>query len=302
MTILTAAVGRGEAYALGCAVSWALSLIVFRRCGDGVRPFTLNFFKNGLAAMCFLPVVLLLYRDTLAALHGFEWGLLILSGFLGVCLADWLFFRGLNLLGAGGIAIVECFYVPIMVVLSMLILGERITSWQGVGVLLVVAGVALAEYAPRTEPITRRRRFVGIAYGLAGVLLMGLAIVPVKPILERYAVLPILEIRLLFGFLAAIPLLPLVERPPAGQRRFHRGLPYGWMVLGTTLGTLIAMTFWIAGFKYTSTSTAAVINQTNVFFVILFAAIFLRERPTPRKLAGATLGFLGVVLVALAAP
>lgn len=299
MTASLAWIGRGEAYALGCAIAWALAVIVFRRCGERVGPFSLNLFKNGFAAATLLPIALILARHQPLVLSGADWALLLMSGFLGLCLADWLFFRGLNLLGAGGIAIVECFYVPLIVVLSMLLLGERMNLQQGGGALLVVTGVAVAEYVPKREAVARRRQLAGMAYGVTGLLMMGLGIVPIKPILERNPVLPIMEIRLVIGFLTALPLTRWIERPPAGARRFHWGLPYRWMVLGAILGTWIAMTFWISGFKYTDTSTAAVLNQTSVFFVILFAALFLGERPTLRKLAGAGLGFTGVVVVAL---
>jgi drug/metabolite transporter (DMT)-like permease len=97
-----------------------------------------------------------------------------------------------------------------------------------------------------------------------------------------------------------LPFLPLVDpRLPSGHW-FHRRMPWGGMVAGTILGVVLAMGFWIAGFKYTDASIAAVLNQTHIFFLIFFAAVFLKESLTPRKLFGAVLGFAGVALISLA--
>ena len=56
---------------------------------------------------------------------------------------------------------------------------------------------------------------------------------------------------------------------------------------------------WIVGFKYTSVSVASILNQTSVFFTLILAAIFLKERLSSLKIAGAVLGFLGVTLIIL---
>jgi drug/metabolite transporter (DMT)-like permease len=291
--------GRGEVYALLCALCWSLAVIAFRRCGREVRPFSLNLFKNGLAAVIFVPVVLVAHGTAWPAFTLSEWALLAISAVIGISLADTLFFHGLNLLGAGRMAVVDCLYIPFVVGLSLVFLGERLHGGQGLGAALVVAGVVLAEFQPGEVAADRRRTWRGVAAGASGLFLMAVAIVMINPIIKEHHVLHVVEVRLVMGALAALPLLPLVEpRLPTGHW-FQRGMPWRWMVGGTLLGVVLAMGFWVAGFKYTEASVAAVLNQTHVFFVMLFAALLLRERLTPRKLMGAALGFAGVAVMAL---
>jgi drug/metabolite transporter (DMT)-like permease len=206
----------------------------------------------------------------------------------------------LNVLGAGRIAIVDCFYVPFMVVMAMVMLDERLRPVQGVGAALVVIGVGVAEFQPGAAPADRRRTWQGMAAGLGGIFLMAVAILMVNPIIEAHPVLYVTEYRILVGFFTALPLLPLIDRRLPSGHWFGRDMPWGWMVLGTLLGVMLAMAFWISGFKYADASMVAVLNQTHIFFVILFAAFFLRERVTPRKIVGAALGFAGVAIIALA--
>lgn len=52
---------------------------------------------------------------------------------IGIGLADTLYFRALNRLGAGRMGIVGNFYSPFVLVLSFVFLGERLSALQGVG-------------------------------------------------------------------------------------------------------------------------------------------------------------------------
>ena len=57
------------------------------------------------------------------------------------------------------------------------------------------------------------------------------------------------------------------------------------------------MTIWVAAFKYTSVSSAAILNQTSTIFVVILAAWVLRETFTRRRLIGTVLAFSGALLV-----
>ena len=59
------------------------------------------------------------------------------------------------------------------------------------------------------------------------------------------------------------------------------------------------MILWIAGFKYTYASIAAVLNQTSVIFAIILATVFLKESFSGRKYAAVVLAVMGVLLVSL---
>ena len=90
--------GRGEIFALLCAVSWALAVVVFRRCGDEVRPFTLNLFKNVLASVVFVPIVLLVHGISWPAFTGREWLFLAVSWLYPLLQVTVLVFKLLPLL------------------------------------------------------------------------------------------------------------------------------------------------------------------------------------------------------------
>jgi drug/metabolite transporter (DMT)-like permease len=63
------------------------------------------------------------------------------------------------------------------------------------------------------------------------------------------------------------------------------------------LGTYVSLWMWMAGFKYTYASVAALLNQTSVVFALIFAALILKESLGRRKLVAITLALGGAVVV-----
>ena len=72
------------------------------------------------------------------------------------------------------------------------------------------------------------------------------------------------------------------------------GLPWGKLVLAAFVGQFVAMVLWLAGFKFTLASVAATLGETASIFILLLAAIWLKEPLTRRAVAGVLLTFGGV--------
>jgi drug/metabolite transporter (DMT)-like permease len=64
--------------------------------------------------------------------------------------------------------------------------------------------------------------------------------------------------------------------------------------MGAFIGQFLAMILWLAGYKFTSASVAAILNETASVFILLLAAIWLKEPLTRRALAGVGLTLAGV--------
>jgi drug/metabolite transporter (DMT)-like permease len=66
------------------------------------------------------------------------------------------------------------------------------------------------------------------------------------------------------------------------------------LVLAAFLGQYVSMVLWMAGYKYTAASVAAVLNETASVFIVLLAALFLHEGLDRRRIAGVTCTLSGV--------
>ena len=71
---------------------------------------------------------------------------------------------------------------------------------------------------------------------------------------------------------------------------------YVWplLLLAAFLGQYVSMALWMAGYKYTEASVAAVLNETASVFIVLLAALFLGEGLDARRLVGVTCTLSGV--------
>jgi len=91
----------GEIFAFVTAIVWASAVILFKKSGETVHPVALNFFKNLLAMVLLLPTIYFFEGWIFKGFTGDEIALLLVSGALGIGIADTFFFKSLNLLGAG---------------------------------------------------------------------------------------------------------------------------------------------------------------------------------------------------------
>jgi drug/metabolite transporter (DMT)-like permease len=236
--------------------------------------------------------VLLVHGLEVPAFTAAQVGLALASGVIGIGIADTLYFRALNELGAGRMGILGNAYSPFVLVLGFFVLDERLQPLQWIGFALVSAGVALASWPRRGEGATPAHYWRGLAAGLAAVGLMAVAVVIAKRVLEAQPLLWVTGIRML-GALAGMVVIAVLRRELV-RLRPPPGLRWGPLVRAAFVGQFLAMLLWLAGYKYTLASVAAVLNETASVFILVLAAWFLREPLTRRGVVGVMLTLAGV--------
>lgn len=290
--------GKGEAYSIASAIAWALGVILYKRLGERLPPLVLNLRKNALVLAMMLPALAYWYGLAPPATATRDVVIALASGALGIGLADTLYFRALNQLGAGHMGIIGNFFSPFVIVLSFAFLGERLSLPQLVGFALVTIGVVVISRSRRAVPIEPAHLRRGIALGICAVLVMAIAIVMVKPVLERNDLAWISALRLAGGVLGMVAANLWVMRAetgvatPALDRR-------GWLLLlaAAFVGQLLSMLLWLGGYKYTTASISAILNESASVFIVLFAWLFLREPLGRARVVGVAFTISGVVFM-----
>lgn len=225
--------------------------------------------------------------------------ILAASGIIGIALADTLFFRALHLLGAGLTQIINCMYMPIMIVLSYIFLSESFSLFQFIGTGLIILAINISTWRSSDQKLSMKELLFGIFLSFISMLFMAIGVIIVKPILPKYSIIWCTEIRLISGviFMAIITLFRKDRKEIL--RIFAPSKSWKYIIPGSAIGAYLAMLIWLAGIKYTQANIASAINQTNVIFVFILAAIFLKEKFTTKKVVGVLLAFSGVILVGL---
>ncbi len=287
----------GEATALLTAMTWALAVIMFKKSGESVHPIGLNLFKSVLAIILFLPTMWLWGESLFRAAPLSDYLIVLASGAIGIAISDTLFLKSLNILGAGLSAIVDCLYSPFVIGLSILWLGEKLTLWQVVGVVMIVSAVLTAMNENNSGPISRRDILLGFLWGATAMVANAVGIVMVKPVLDHSPLLWATELRIIGGAAMLAVILPFHPRRLVIIRSVFSVDQWKYTLSGSFLGSYLAMLLWLMGMKFTQASIAAALNQTSNIFIFIFAALLLRERITRFRLIGICLGVIGALLV-----
>ena len=289
----------GEALAILSALAWSAGVIIYKRLGETITPTRLNLSKNLLALFLLVPSVLL-FGGPPPQLSGADLAITLVSGLLGIALADSLYLTALNQLGAARMGILGNFFSPFVIVLSFLFLGERLGPLQMLGFALVSGGVLVVSVRRSEVAAERRALRRGLALGVGSILLMAIAIVLVKRVLETQPLIWMVALRVAGGVGGLLLLFALRRQSPwptpAERARIH------WPILlfGVFVGQYLSMVLWLGGNKYTSASVAAILNETNSVFIVLLAALFLHEPLSRTKLLGVALTLSGVACMLLA--
>jgi len=287
----------GEIFALSSALVWALAVILFRRSGETLPAFELNLFKNCLGLVLLIPTLLLVEGLKLPSYTPTELFLVLVSGLLGIAVADTWYLKALNIMGAGRTGIVSSLFSPFVILLSSIFLGERLVSWQWLGFILVMSGVLMVTWRSHRSPVDTADVKKGVMYGIGAVFMMAVGVVMAKEVLETGSFLWTVELRIVGGVSGMLIYILASAKWQSVKRNFRQPQPWGTVIFASFLGAYFALILWLAGYKLIDASVASVLNETNVAFIVFLAWIMLGEQINRRKLMGLGLTLAGVILM-----
>jgi drug/metabolite transporter (DMT)-like permease len=291
----------GQASALLCAIAWAIAIILFKICGNTMHPIALNLFKNTVGLILLVLTLLITgeHFDTFLTFSVKDILILAVSGFIGIFIADTIFFHSLNLLGVSLSSIVDCTYSPFVILFSFLILSEKISRLDYLGALLILSGIIILKNHHIPSNRTKNQILMGIVWGITSMALMAFSIVIAKPALNNFSIIWASLIRTLSAVLGMLFFFIILPKYKNNLAVFKPSAIWKISIPASIIGAYISIILWIASLKYTYVSVASILNQTSAIFAFVLATIFLQEHFTKRKFASLILSICGVIIIIL---
>ena len=290
----------GILVSIACGFAWSISIILWKKIDENLNPLLINLGKNITGFILFVSTVLIL-EPTLPQISTDDLSAILISGFIGIGLADALVLRSINFLPASNIALLECLYAPLVIVFAIFFLGEGLTGSQFFGIVLVLAAVVYIQ-SPKSwhhQSVTPSLFMKGFLLMLAGLLLMAYGVVLMKPVLADVSLLWVITLRMAAGVVASV-LVFLFSANKRKSIRFALASPQKKILfLSFVTSSYVAILLWVMGFKLLSASLSAVLNQTSTIFTVVLAAIFLKERLTLGKAVATAVAVAGVVVLSV---
>jgi len=298
---------------VGCALTWAVSTVIFARVlrgAPGGSPAALNLVKCVLA---FPPLVALGLAQgdgwPTTAGHG---GALFVSAALGLAVSDTGYFVALSRLGvARGVLFIPL--VPVVTAaLAAVFLGDPLGATEGAGMALVLGGLVLVlvrgqtddvagtdahDVAPAAVKGAARARLVGVLAGLGSALAQGVSNTLMKKAVVAGAASHVAALRIGFGSVALAVVVALSGGPHTVLPFLRRGV-FGPVFVASCLGTFLGMWLGTYGAKGLPIGIATTLAATTPVWALVLAR-FTGERVTLRAAAGAVVAVAGVVVLAL---
>jgi DME family drug/metabolite transporter len=294
----------GEFAALGAAISWTVSALLYRKALSETKPVSANIVRLTLTSAVLLAF--LVATGMLGVLASLPTNVVVLagvSGIIGLGLGDTLYMISLKMIGVTRAVPVTCTYPLFNLLWVALLAGEPITWSVALGAVVIVLGIWLLSLEGEKDTLDAQKKVLGrgLAVALATALLwsvsiamMGLAVKETPNLGDAFAIntIRILTIAVSFAISA-----PIVDRGLGFLKMRRR------TVVTLIAGGIVALGLgWFLlsiSFIDTLQSRAVPISSATPLFSTLAGILILHEKVNVKNVMGSIMIVAGVFIIFL---
>ncbi|MGA2767096.1 MAG: DMT family transporter [Candidatus Bathyarchaeia archaeon] len=294
----------GEFAALGAAISWTVSALLYRKALSETKPVSANIVRLTLTSAVLLAF--LVATGMLGVLASLPTNVVVLagvSGIIGLGLGDTLYMISLKMIGVTRAVPVTCTYPLFNLLWVALLAGEPITWSVALGAVVIVLGIWLLSLEGEKDTLDAQKKVLGrgLAVALATALLwsvsiamMGLAVKETPNLGDAFAIntIRILTIAVSFAISA-----PIVDRGLGFLKMRRR------TVVTLIAGGIVALGLgWFLlsiSFIDTLQSRAVPISSATPLFSTLAGILLLHEKVNVKNVMGSIMIVAGVFIIFL---
>ena len=292
----------GAAAAAGAAACWACSSIIYGR--TRLTAWTINFAKNSLG-LCIVTIHLLflwlLFEAPLFQFGWSAWGLLIVSGLIGIVVGDTCYFRSLQILGPRRSLVVATTSPIFGAFIGWSFLNETLTFWQCAGIAVTILGISLVvldkqarQESPGHYPGSE---WLGLLVGLAAAVCQASGGAISKVAMEQCTPLEATFARLLTAFVVALIAFRYTKQLLPTVRTISKKSNLKMLIPAAAMGTWLGIWFSQIGFKNTSVAVATMLMSTGPLFAIPLVRYFDKHKISARAVWGTLIALGGIAIV-----
>lgn len=294
----------GEFAALGAAVSWTVSALLYGRALSETKPVSANIVRLTLTSAVLL--VFMVVTGMLGVLAGLPMSVVVLagvSGIIGLGLGDTLYMVSLKMIGVARAVPVTCTY-PLFNLLWVALLGGESVTWSvALGAVVIVLGIWLLSLEGGRDASGLERKVLGkgLALALATALLwsvsiamMGLAVESTPNLNDALAINTVRVLTI--GVSLAIS-APIVDRA-LGFLKMRRTTVVA-LIAGGIVALGLGWFFLAYSFIDTLQSRAVPISSTTPLFSTFASVLLLHEKVNIKNAMGSIMIVAGIFIIFL---
>jgi drug/metabolite transporter (DMT)-like permease len=305
----------GPGAGLATSVLWTLTSLFFTAAGKRIGPTAVNAARISLAVLLLAITHRLLNDAWMPQALPRQFLLLALSGVIGLALGDQALFTAFVDIGPRRAMLIMTTAPLFAALFGWVALGETLGASAGLGIALVIGGVAwVISERPRAglQPLGQHvlrgviLAFVAAACQAAGLMFSKQGMghgwaAPEQFIRPQTATL----IRMFFAGIGVLPILWLHtrrrrKRAPNGRAHVRPGsrrAGYGFAAAGAVVGPFLGVWMSLVASDRAPLGVAQTLCSLPPLFLLPFAAVIHKEHITLRAILGAVMAVSGVALL-----
>jgi len=287
----------GELAALGAAVCWAISAVLYKMGITDLGSIQVNLIRSSPAAVFALALFWALngWRSNPFAMEPYVLVYVGVGVLLGLGVGDCAYFVSLRRIGVSRAVPLTSTYPLFMIPISVVLLHEQLVLAVVVGTIAIVVGtwlVSTPNGSNNSNPNGDLK--IGVALALFAAAAWAIGFYFFKLALNIADVFMACAARLLI----LTPIVALLTYTVSPRRRVSRRT-YILLSLAGVLALGIGGTLVYYGLKVAAAIVVVPLSATTPLFSTVIAATFLKEKITLKILAGSVLITLGAILISL---
>ncbi|BDX38034.1 hypothetical protein CYCD_13890 [Tenuifilaceae bacterium CYCD] len=295
----------GELSALLTAVFWTVTALAFESASRKVGSLSVNLIRL-FTAFIFLSLYSWAVRGIAfpvdAGSHQWIW--LSLSGLVGFVLGDLFLFQSYVVMNARVSMLIMSLAPPLAAAIGWFTMGETLTLKQGLGMLLIIIGIALVILKREIpdENGNGNGRKIKLNYPVAGLLLafggaLGQAggLVLSKYGMQTYDVVASVQIRVITGIVGFAFIFLVLNRWNMLFAALKNGKAMGRLTVGAFFGPFLGVSFSLLAVRYTTTGVASALMSIVPVLIIAPSVLVFKEKVNVKEMVGAVIAVMGVV-------
>lgn len=294
----------GELAALGAALSWTVSAMLYGKALSETKPLSANVVR--LTCTSAVLVVFLAVIGKLGVLTSLSADVAVLagiSGVIGLGVGDTLYMMSLKSIGVARAVPITCTYPLFSLIWAARFKGELVTLPVGLGAITIVLGIWLLSQENKTNNagIQKKDLYRGVAFALATAIAWSISITMINMAVKETAdldhALAINAIRITIIAIVFFASSPLISKGLGFGKISRKAV--ATLLVGGIVALGLGWFFLTYSFIETLESRAVPISSTTPLFSTLAGMAFLREKVTMRNFLGSVVIVAGIFLIFL---
>lgn len=292
----------GELFALSAAGCWTVTALSFESAGKRVGSRAVNLIRLllGLAVMVLFNWARRGQPLPLDA-TGHQWLWLSLSGLIGFSFGDLLLFEAFVLLGARTSMLLMAAVPPMTAVLGWAVLGEAMTVYSLLGMVVTILGIALVilERPAEGAPLKAAKPVAGLLCACGGAVGQSLGLVLSKYGMGSYDAFSATQIRQIAGIGGFLVLFLFLRIWPQVFQAFKDRKAMAGISTGAFFGPFLGVSFSLLAIQHAVTGVASTIMALTPVLIIVPAVVVFKEKVTAKEVLGAFVAVSGTAILFL---